>query len=177
MLRIAKVRDVKTPNRGTRVSAGIDFFVPEFCNEFIQGLTKKNPGINIVQNDGESVILLYPHERVLIPSGIHVDFTYLRGRLAEGWGYRLTNENKSGVSTKQGLDVLACVIDQDYQGECHISLVNTSAEYQYIKFGQKIVQAILEPVYLAQVHEVEFKELYQEESERGDKGFGSTGQA
>lgn len=28
-MKVQKLRDVKTPNRGTTVSAGIDFYVPE----------------------------------------------------------------------------------------------------------------------------------------------------
>lgn len=47
-LKISKVRDVKTPLRSTKGSAGIDFFTPFDINE----------------------IILNPHEHVNIPSGI-----------------------------------------------------------------------------------------------------------
>ena len=47
-MKILKVRDVKTPNRGTSESAGIDLFVP---NDF-------------------DTVLLGPNESILIPSGI-----------------------------------------------------------------------------------------------------------
>lgn len=50
-MNIAKIRNVKTPNRGTKGSAGIDFFIP-----FDFTPTK-----------------LLPNESILIPSGIKCD--------------------------------------------------------------------------------------------------------
>lgn len=50
-MKISKIRDVKTPTRGTARSAGIDFFVP---------------------NDYPEVTLL-PGKAVLIPTGIKAD--------------------------------------------------------------------------------------------------------
>jgi dUTP pyrophosphatase len=50
-MKISKIRDVKTPTRGTARSAGIDFFVP---------------------NDYPEVTLL-PGKSVLIPTGIKAD--------------------------------------------------------------------------------------------------------
>ena len=51
-IEFVKVRDVKTPNRGTSESAGLDFFIP---NDYIG-------------------FALEPQKDVLIPSGIHVKF-------------------------------------------------------------------------------------------------------
>jgi len=139
---IKKIRDVKTPNRGTNKSAGIDFFVP---NEF-------------------ETAILYPGESMLIPSGIKVQVPE---------GYALIAFNKSGVAVKQGLSVGACVVDEDYEGEVHLHLVNTSNTAQEISPGQKITQFILIPVNYANVQEVE--EFPSRRSERGSGGFGSTG--
>ena len=79
-MKIQKIRDVKTPGRGTSQSAGIDFYVPE---DF-------------------TTSVLQPGESVLIPSGIKVQVPT---------GYMLTAFNKSGVATKQGLSIGACVVD------------------------------------------------------------------
>lgn len=49
-IKFAKVRDVKSPTRGTAKSAGIDFYIP---NDFVE-------------------TQMSPLESVLIPSGIHV---------------------------------------------------------------------------------------------------------
>lgn len=144
-MNIAKVKDVKTPTRGTSGSAGLDFYVPE-------GLE-----YNITLESGESTN---------IPSGIKANIPK---------GYALIAMNKSGVATKQGLQVGACVIDEDYQGEIHLHVVNISDSATTIQPGQKLVQMLLIPVLCEEVHEVPVSELFDEVTQRGDGGFGSTG--
>jgi dUTP pyrophosphatase len=165
MIQFTKIRDVKSPQRGTSQSAGIDFFVPERTPEFIRVLQEKNP--RCAQHGDKFVIR--PNDHILIPSGIKV-------RIPEGTA--LIAFNKSGVASKLGLDVGASVIDQDYRGEVHISLTNTTQEPVSFECGQKIIQFILLPVYFDNVEEVESEEvLYSGTvSERGEGGFGSTGQ-
>jgi len=141
-MKVQKLREVKTPNRGTEVSAGIDFYVPE---------------------DFETKVLA-PGQSVLIPSGIKVRVPI---------GYALIAFNKSGVSVKQGLSVGACVVDEDYDGEVHLHMINTSNKDQTISTGQKLVQFVLIPVSYTNV-EVLY-ELPQRVTQRGAGGFGSTG--
>jgi dUTP pyrophosphatase len=141
-MKIQKLRNVKTPNRGTAASAGIDFYVPE---------------------DFETVSLK-PGESVLIPSGIRVQVPR---------GYALIAFNKSGVAVKQGLSVGACCVDEDYEGEVHLHMINTSNKDQVIATGQKLVQFVLIPVAYFDVEEVE--EIQSRNTERGAGGFGSTG--
>lgn len=158
----SKLYNVKSPNRGTARSAGIDFFVPENTEEFISKFTSKNPTIEIT----DTGFNVPAHARVNIPSGIRVHVPT---------GFALIAFNKSSVSLKYGLDVGACVVDEDYQGEVHLSLTNTSDKGVHIDFGQKIVQFILLPIFYDDVHEVYDKDLFAEESERGTGAFGSTG--
>ena len=141
-MKLQKLRNVKTPNRGTTSSAGIDFYVPE---------------------DFETVSLK-PGESVLIPSGIKMQLPR---------GYALIAFNKSGVAVKQGLSVGACVVDEDYEGEIHLHMINTSEKDQVIATGQKLVQFVLVPVAYFDIEEVE--ELQPRNTERGSGGFGSTG--
>jgi dUTP pyrophosphatase len=149
-----KVRPVKSPTRGTAESAGIDFFVPD---------------------DFEPVEVL-PGNSTLIPSGI---------KCAYPPGYALILFNKSGIATKYKLTSLACVCDSDYQGEIHISLINAGLDAVSITPGMKIAQFILVPVDLAVPREVETEEVLWNSwesmgrggsSERGEGGFGSTGE-
>ena len=119
-MKISKIRDVKTPVRGTPLSAGLDFFVP---NDF--------PGTHY----------LIPGDAINIPSGIKVKVPH---------GYALVFMNKSGVAVKKGLQIGACVVDEDYQGE-------------------------VIPVDYAGVDVVPEEDLFEEETERGEGGFGSTG--
>jgi dUTP pyrophosphatase len=85
----------------------------------------------------------------------------------------LTAFNKSGVATKQGLSIGACVVDEDYEGEIHLHLVNTSNFNTLVEPGKKIAQFILIPVNYENVEVVE--ELESRNTQRGAGGFGSTG--
>lgn len=164
MIKFMKVMDVKSPNRGTSVAAGLDFFIPENTEAFVEAFKAKNPDIQI-DNNG---IVLGPHERMNVPSGIKAEVPQ---------GYALIAYNKSGVSLKYGLDVGATVVDEDYKGVIHLSLVNTSNDLVHIDFGQKIIQFVLLPVLYAQPVEVFSEdELFTRESERGEGGFGSSGE-
>lgn len=139
---IQKIREVKTPTRGTSKSAGLDFYVPE---------------------DFEKTVLK-PHEAVLIPSGI-------KAYVPEG--YAMIAFNKSGVALKHGLDVGACVVDEDYEGEIHLHMTNTSNKEVVIESGMKLVQFVLLPVNYEDIEVVNL--LPKRDGERGSGGFGSTG--
>jgi len=145
-VKIFKTREVKTPQRGTPKSAGIDFFVPE---------------------DFQTTTIQHGKD-VLIPSGIKVSIPD---------GYALVANNKSGIATKKKLICGATVVDQDYQGELHLHLINTGLDDVIINPGDKIIQFLLEKQEYSNVEEVSsLEELYNGvTSERGEGGFGSTG--
>lgn len=164
VLKFTKVRNVKSPERGTSKSAGIDFFVP---NEIDSALTT-----------------VTPRSDVLIPSGIVANIPE---------GYMLMAAEKSGVATSKGAcrragrkpkqDAFECptvvgakIVDEDYQGEIHIHIINAGNQPLEIKPGFKIAQFILVPVEYCTLEEVSSKEaLFEVESERGDGALGSTG--
>jgi len=102
-MKFSKIRNVKSPSRGTFKSAGIDFYVPIFDDFFVQDFNFKNSNIRI--KFGDKKILLASQERCLIPSGIKVSIPQ---------NYMLGAFNKSGVCTKKGLIVGAQIIDEDY---------------------------------------------------------------
>ena len=85
--------------------------------------------------------------------------------------------NKSGVATKKGLIVGACVVDEDYQGEIHLHVINTSNERVSVEPGEKLVQMLLIPVFYDILEEVNSEEelFGGEQTVRGQGGFGSTG--
>jgi dUTP pyrophosphatase len=142
-MKIAKIRDVKSPARGTQKSAGIDFYIP---NDF-------------------PVTTILPQGSLKIPSGIHANVPE---------GFVLIVFNKSGIALK-GLQVGACVIDEDYQGEMNLHVYNHTSDNITIEPGTKLVQMILLPVSYDMPEEVSINDLYTEVSERGEGGFGSTG--
>ena len=161
-MKFLKVRNVKSPIRGTSRSAGIDFFVPDEWN------------------DGQPYSIP-PGGRVLIPSGIKVNVID---------GHALIAFNKSGIATKKGIVVGAEVVDEDYQGEIHLHIINTNQPMEtfgdsayaldtgYVDIipGEKLMQFILLPVNYSMPEEVEtIDDLYDGVTERGEGGFGSTG--
>ena len=145
-MQLSKIRNVKTPTRGTTGSAGIDFYIPD---DYPPNLCTIEPG-----------------GRFFIPSGIKANVPD---------GFALIAMNKSGVSMKKGLMVGACVVDSDYQGEIHLHLINASNKPATIEPGDKLVQFLLVPVNHCAVELVDVDELFEEETTRGSGGFGSTG--
>jgi dUTPase len=164
-IKFLKTRDVKSPSRANKYDAGIDFYVPEFTKEFVELLKEKNPEI-FIEND---YVLLNSNERILIPSGIYCQMAS---------PYRaLIAANKSGVSTKLGLVFGAQVVDYEYQGEIHLSLINTSDGAVKITPGIKILQFLETPIFCSTIQIEEGKtpiEFYEKETTRGDSGFGAS---
>jgi len=77
---------------------------------------------------------------------------------------------RSGLSVKQGIDVLAGVVDSGYRGEIMVCLYNTSDENVCIRTGDRIAQIIFQevPRVIMEVHES------LGSSQRGENGFGSS---
>jgi len=164
-IKFLKTREVKSPSRANKYDAGIDFYVPEFTPEFVNVLKEKNSDVNI----SKFSIILEPGQRVLIPSGIHCQLASPDRALVAA--------NKSGVATKLGLIFGAQVVDYEYQGEIHLSLIYTGHGSCEILPGQKILQFLELPIYTSTIHIDENKtpkEFYEMETTRGADGFGST---
>lgn len=81
---------------------------------------------------------------------------------------------RSGLGHKNGIVLgnLVGVIDADYQGELKISVWNRSKNDFVIKAGDRIAQYMITPIARP---EFEIVEDFDDASERGAGGFGSTG--
>lgn len=156
-----KCRDVADPTRAWS-AAGIDFYMPcfrdsgnsaeneESCPNIsdtafltdLQSRSGKGWRSHLIGYDPNielNYITLQPGERVAIPSGIKARFNLT--------DIALVAFNKSGVATKKGLVVGACVVDEDYLGEIHISLINTSNTDQIRLYeNEKLVQFLVIPL-------------------------------
>lgn len=163
-MKFIKVRDVKSPERGTEKSAGIDFFIP---NNF-------------------PTVKLFPNNDILIPSGIKVGLpenTMLMAAEKSSIASSLSAKLGSGMDVKgkvgfeSSLIIGAKIVDEDYPGEVHIHLINIGPELVILKPGMKIAQFIVVPVLYTKPEEVETEEDlgYAKTSRSG--GFGSTGQS
>lgn len=78
---------------------------------------------------------------------------------------------RSGLSVRNGIDVLAGVIDSGYLGEIKVCLLNTSIEDLKISMGDRIAQILFQEV--PKVTLTVSDNLGA--SQRGGKGFGSSG--
>lgn len=164
-MKVTKIRSVKTPTRANKTDAGIDFFVPEFDEEFIDALKEKNTNNKYVMYG--NAIKVNPHEGVLIPSGV---------RVVVPSGHALVAFNKSGVAVKQQLVVGACVVDDGYVGEVHINVINTTNRVQDITSGMKLAQFVILPINSEDIELIGNEEYSAyENTDRGAGGFGSTG--
>lgn len=84
-------------------------------------------------------------------------------------------ENNENYVTENCVINKNCVVDEDYQGEISLHLFNYTEDIIEIFPGSKITQFILLPVFYDTVEEIEIEHLYDQVSERGAGGFGSTG--
>lgn len=109
---------------------------------------------------------LHPGKRKLVSTGWSWDMSHsfnVYGRVAP----------RSGLAVKHGIDVMAGVIDADYQGEIKVPLINLGTSSMVIQKGDRMAQLIIEvcdyevPVIEANAHTTD--------TLRGEGGFGSTG--
>jgi dUTP pyrophosphatase len=142
-IKIKKVNPLaKVPSRANPTDAGADLF--SVVHDFIPPLTRKLIKTGISIEIPESPIKRY------------------YGRIAP----------RSGLAFKNGIDVLAGVIDSGYRGELGVVLFNSDKDKEFeIKIGDRIAQLIIEAHYNFEFEEV----LDLSETERGEGGFGSTG--
>lgn len=80
--------------------------------------------------------------------------------------------DKSGVATKNHIKTMAGVLDSNYRGELKVVLTNLGSETYTIEKGQKIAQLVIKPVVSPEIIEVDEMD---DDTARGEKGFGSSG--
>ncbi len=110
-------------------------------------------------------VTLKPGERTLIPTGLSVEIPR---------GYEIQVRPRSGLAIKKGLSLVNTpgTIDADYRGEIKVIVINLGQEPIVIEDQERIAQLVVAPVVLAEIEEVDGLD----ETERGEGGFGSTGQ-
>jgi dUTP pyrophosphatase len=125
--------------------------------------TALSAGMDLRANNSEP-IELGPLERAIIPTGIFIELPS---------GYEAQIRPRSGLAAKKGVSLVNSpgTIDADYRGEIGVILVNLSNDPFTVERGERIAQMVI-----AKHEQARWIEVDQlEESERGEKGFGSTG--
>lgn len=104
----------------------------------------------------------YVENSVCIDTGVHV-------AIPEGYVGFL--KSKSGLNVNHGLTSEG-VIDSGYTGSIKVKLYNNSNHIVRLQKGQKISQLVILPIITPDLEQVDDLE----DTERGDGGFGSTGE-
>ena len=120
-----------------------------------------------------------PMERMVVSTDISV-------AIPQGYYGRIAP--RSGLAVKNGIDVMAGVVDSSYRGPLGVVLINLNFKKSpqeindmealfgdknkfTINIGDRIAQLVIE-----KCHDAEFEEVDSfEETERSEGGFGSTG--
>jgi len=79
--------------------------------------------------------------------------------------------DRSSLPSKFGMHTLAGVIDSGYRGEIGVTLINHGKTSFVVEKGMRIAQMLVQPVLNVPIEEVESLD----ETERSDKGYGSSG--
>jgi deoxyuridine 5'-triphosphate nucleotidohydrolase len=80
---------------------------------------------------------------------------------------------RSGLALRYSVDVLAGIIDADYQGEVFVLLINHGTEEFRITRGDRIAQLIVERILFPTL--IEDENISEIPTERGTHGLGSSG--
>lgn len=89
--------------------------------------------------------------------------------LQEGYWFRI--EARSGLGFKSGVQPHFGIIDNQYRGDLGVKLYNLKGKDYQVKAGDKIAQIIFYPIVEARLS---FTDTISA-TERGEKGFGSSG--
>jgi len=201
-LNFCKVREVKSIERGTDLSAGIDCFIPKFNDKFIKDLLKfnnkdiKKLAIEKTNNKILKVLLkskffqsiYFENNTIIINNLLNTNMKCIILKPNEPiliplgikidvlQNYSLNVYNKSGIASKKGLIKLAEVIDEDYTGEIFLSLVNITNNIVIIEENEKIVQLLLQPILYTEIQELENADILFKDkvTDRGEGSLGST---
>lgn len=129
-------------------------YEPERAHPYDAGLDLKTPvSIDLPAKDAVIIDLKF---RVAIPEGYE-------GKL----------ESKSGLNVKFNVLCPGGVIDSHYTGTVKAKMYNLGDNDYHFNEGDKVVQLVVIPV--ATPEPMRCNELPNENTDRGDNGFGSTG--
>lgn len=109
----------------------------------------------------EDIIVTHTHA-VIIPTGIAVNIPA---------GYEGAIRPRSGKSVKTNLRVVLGTIDCGFNGEIGVIAEASDRSNYLVQRGEKIAQLVITPIVTPQL---EIVDQFDTQSERGEKGFGSS---
>ncbi len=132
-------------------------------NELPKYQTLISAGMDLRANIDEPIIIK-PLQRLVVNTGLFISLEP---------GYEAQIRPRSGLALNNGITVINSpgTIDADYRGEIGVILINLSDSSFEINSGDRIAQMII-----AKHETISWRVVEKlDKSDRGNKGFGSTG--
>ena len=151
----------KLPTYGSEKAACCDLYadLSDHCITLNPDVEVRNISGN--ENGPIQRVGIAPHSTIKIPTG---------WAFQPPEGYMLQILQRSGLASK-GLIPIGGIIDNDYNSEIVVILLNTSDDYIFVNNGDRVAQMAIRKYYQAEFDIVD--EL--ESTVRGGNGFSSTG--
>ena len=166
------IEEVEIPSFGSELSSGFDVKAMRILKVFKGDTEVVGERFEKIQKafEEKGSIKLRAFERVLFDTGLQV--ADIEHKIADTM-IELQVRSRSGMALKQGLIVAnqPGTIDEDYRGTIGVILMNSTPFLSEIKKGERIAQIV--PGYVP-AYKISFTEEVTE-TERGSKGFGSSG--
>lgn len=146
------------PTRAHRTDAGLDLYAREDA-------VIPRAGKTVAEWDENERCKTIKHldNSACFDTGVHVEIPH---------GHFGKVESKSGLNVKHSVVCCGGVIDEGYTGSIVVKLYNFGTEPYTVHAGDKIAQLVIMPcVYCG----VEVVDSIEQDTERGEDGFGSTG--
>jgi dUTP pyrophosphatase len=105
---------------------------------------------------------IFAQASATVPTGIAVEIP--TGYVGLVW-------DKSGLASKEGITTMAGVIDSGFRGAMSLIVFNTTDKDYTFKAGEKVAQMLVQKVEHVGIIAVD----KLSDTQRGEKGFGSTG--
>lgn len=168
MLKIFRMNDkVEMPSFATEGSACFDIKACIDMGREITSYNVWNKKTKVMPKvvGGVVSIQITPGDRVLVPTGLIFD-------IPEEHVLKLYNRSSTGLKKGLMLPNSVGIIDSDYVEESFIMVQNMSESLVVIQDGERLAQAMLEPVCKYSLTAIESR---PEQKTSRDGGFGSTG--
>ena len=120
-----------------------------------------------------TAFVLDSHSQILVETGLQLEMPHLPESLSHFLQLGCFVWSKSGLSVKSNIEKGAGVIDPNYTGELKIKLYNHGDASKSFAAGDKVAQLVFQVC--AKITDITEADLSQQKSERGGKGFGSSG--
>jgi dUTP pyrophosphatase len=123
-------------------------------------------GLDLACNSYRSNIIIVPGATAIVPTGTFIE-------IPEGYVGLVCP--RSGLAYREGVTILNApgIIDSDYRGEIKVLLHNTGRMAYVVKHEDRIAQLVITSALVPRL--VEEQPVEFSKTQRGDKGFGSTG--